>query len=93
MLPSAAKNVPSMTCAAQLAASLAALFRQHPLNSAKAIKELQVSRARTKATRMTGGFMFHALLTLNRLKPHTKKGQRHLSLALNIWWRIGGSNP
>ena len=48
---------------AQLAASLAALFRQ-----TKAIKELQASRAK-------------------------QKGQRHPSLALNIWWRIGGSNP
>ena len=48
LLTSAAKNTPSMAWIAILAASLAALFRQHPLGSAKVIKEHQVSHSKTK---------------------------------------------
>ena len=72
----------SMVNRAQLAASLAALFRhfqlgtflaapfrQHPLGSTKVIKEFPVSLTKIKATRMTGGFMFRVLLALKRLKP------------------------
>ena len=44
----------------------AALFQQHPLGSTKAIKEFQVSRAKIKTTRMTGSFIFRALLALKR---------------------------
>ena len=53
----------------QLAAFSAALFRQHQIDSTKAIKEFQISRAKTKATHIAGSFMFRALLVLNRLKP------------------------
>ncbi len=57
MLPSAAKNAPSMARIAILAASLAALFRKHPFDSTKAIKELQASRAKTKTLpHDAGGF-------------------------------------
>ena len=56
ILPSAAKNAPSMAWTAILAASLAALFRQyqlgifrqHCLASIKAIKEPQVSHTKIK---------------------------------------------
>ena len=67
----------SLVNRAQLAASLAALFWQHQLSvisaapsaSTKAIKELQVSRAKIKATCITGSFIFRMSLALNRLEP------------------------
>ncbi|OFR20502.1 hypothetical protein HMPREF2898_06875 [Atopobium sp. HMSC064B08] len=62
---------------AQLGAFLAASFRQYQLGvipaapsaSTKAIKELQVSRAKIKATCITGSFIFRMSLALNRLEP------------------------
>ena len=78
----------SLVNRAQLAASLAALFQQyqlgavpaasfwqHQLGNTKAIKELQASHTKIKTTCITGSFMFHALLALNRSKPPTKKAK------------------
>ena len=97
---------------AQLAASLAALFRQHQLDvilaalfqqhcltSTKVIKEPQYLIQKMATTCITGGFgAYVSSFRLNvtraqQAKVPYKKGQKHLSLALNIWWRIGGSNP
>ena len=50
-------------------------------------------------TCITGGFGAYAssfrlhVTPAQQAKVPYKKGQKHLSLALNIWWRIGGSNP
>ena len=47
--------------------------------SAKVIKEFPVSRAKIKATCITSGFMFRALLAPNRLKPWISFGAEFLT--------------
>ena len=62
----------------QLGVILAALFRQHQVASTKAIKEFQVSRAKIKVTRIAGGFDAYA----SSLRLHVARAQQ--AKALNI---------
>ena len=102
ILPSAARNAPSMAWTAIFTASLVYMshtcckfgnlcptwrifgsaimttqldaFPAAPSASTKAIKELQVSRAKIKATCIIGSFIFRMSLALNRLEPWKKTG-------------------